>query len=178
MQNISGSGGGTSGTGGGASAGGAAGTAGGTASTGGGASAGGTAVTGGGTSGTGGGTSGTGGGTSGTGGGGTSGTGGGSANSTAFCSRLLGAQTRFFGGRPNCPGTFTISPNFNLSACTATWNVCTTTDRMYLDQIADCMERAPVCTSGNEVAASNAFVQCLSLSEALSQACAASLMAP
>ena len=182
MQNIgagagsAGTGGGTSGTGGGTS-----GTGGGTSGTGGGTSGtgGGTSSTGGGTSGTGGGTSGTGGGTSGT-GGGTSGTGGGSATgATAFCNRLLAAQTRFFAGRSSCAsGTITITPRFNLSACVATWNVCTETDRGFLDQIASCMENAQICSSGNESMATGGFLQCLSLSEALSSTCASSLSSP
>lgn len=180
MQNIgagagsSGTGGGTSGTGGGtANAGGTAGTAGGTAGT-----AGGTSGTGGGTATTGGGSSGTGGGSSGT-GGGTSGTGGGSASSTVFCNRLLAAQTRFFAGRSSCPGgAITLTPGFNASACAATWNVCNDADRGYLNQIAMCLESAQVCTTGNESAASAGFLQCLSLSEALSDACAASLQSP
>lgn len=171
MQNIGAgagsAGGGTSGTGGGSTAGGTSGTAGGTSGT-----AGGTSGTGGGTSGTGGGTSGTGGGTSGTGGGTATG-------ATAFCNRLLAAQTRFFAGRSSCAsGTITITPRFNLSACVATWNVCTETDRGYLDQIASCMENAPICSSGNESAATGGFLQCLSLSEALSPTCASSLGAP
>lgn len=168
MQNISGSGGGTSGTGGGSAA-----TGGGTAGT-----AGGSAGTAGGTSGTGGGSAGTGGGTSGT-GGGTSGTGGGSAgNSTVFCNRLLAAQTRFFAGRSSCPGAITITPAFNASACATTWNVCTEADHAFLNQIAMCLEGAPVCTTGNESMATTEFLRCLSLSEALSSACAASLQTP
>ncbi|MBL8937644.1 MAG: hypothetical protein JNM69_23985 [Archangium sp.] len=165
MQNIGAgagsAGGGTSGTGGGSS-----GTGGGSSGTGGGSSG-----TGGGSSGTGGGSSGTGGGSSGTGGG----AGGGSGTSTVFCNRLLAAQTRFFAGRSSCPGAITLSPSFNATACAATWSACTESDRGYLDQIVTCLESAPVCTTGNESAATSGFLQCLSLTEALSQACATSL---
>lgn len=49
---------------------------------------------------------------------------------------------------------------------------------MYLNQIASCLETAPVCTTGNESAATMGFLQCLSLTEALSSTCSSSLTNP
>jgi hypothetical protein len=98
--------------------------------------------------------------------------GGSSPNATAFCTRLGNASNRFFAGRPSCPAAGTnITPDFTFSRCVSAWTICTTADRMVLDQITSCLEVAPVCSPGNEAAAAGAFLQCFSLSEALTQAC-------
>ncbi|MCU0698167.1 MAG: hypothetical protein MUC96_16810, partial [Myxococcaceae bacterium] len=86
--------------------------------------------------------------------------------------RLGNASNRFFAGRPSCPAAGTnITPDFTFSRCVSAWTICTTADRMVLDQITGCLEVAPVCSPGNEAAAAGAFLQCFSLSEALTQAC-------
>jgi hypothetical protein len=174
MQNISGSGGGTSGTGGGTAGtgGGTAGTGGGTAGTGGG-----TAGTGGGTAGTGGGTAGTGGGTSGT-GGGTSGTGGGSAGGEAatFCARLGSAITRFFAGRSTCgSGGFTLTNNFDSPACLAGYGSCSMFDKQTLTAGTMCIETTTICSTGNDTAAINSIGPCFATVGDISPTCAAAM---
>jgi hypothetical protein len=107
------------------------------------------------------------------------GAGGGPSNGSAFCNGLIAAQMRFFAGRPTCPASFgTLTPDFNLSQCLAAWNVCTTADRMVLNQISTCMGAAPICTTGNEDTASSALIQCVSLSEALTSTCAMAISPP
>jgi hypothetical protein len=107
------------------------------------------------------------------------GAGGGASNGSAFCNGLIAAQVRFLAGRPSCPASFgPLTPDFNLSQCLAAWNVCTTADRMVLNQISTCMGAAPICTPGNEDTASSALIQCLSLGEALTSTCAMAISPP
>jgi hypothetical protein len=107
------------------------------------------------------------------------GAGGGASNGSAFCNGLIAAQVRFFAGRPSCPSSFAmLTPEFNLSQCLAGWNVCTTADRMVLNQISTCMGAAPICTPGNEDTANSALIQCLRLSEALTSTCAMAISPP
>lgn len=65
----------------------------------------------------------------------------------------------------------TIMANFSRSRCVAAYPSCTSTDRTTLDSVATCLESAQICSTGNEMAAINAFFSCLAPAQELSEAC-------
>ena len=113
-------------------------------------------------------------------GGGTGGSGGGGdINRDPICLRWGTASSGFFAGQTSCMGTSnTITPDPDATnTCLNGISMCSSADRTTLDSYLSCLEQAPRCTSGNENAAVNGFMSCVSSAfSSLSTSCRTALV--
>ncbi|MDP2274584.1 MAG: hypothetical protein Q8K32_27835 [Archangium sp.] len=115
----------------------------------------------------------------GTAGGGMGGGSGGGGGGDPVCNRWGSASATLLAGRSSCVGTnntITSDPDA-LNTCLSGIQMCSTADRTQLDTYLSCLEQAPRCTAGNEDAAVNGFMNCVSTAFAtLSSTCRSALV--
>lgn len=96
-----------------------------------------------------------------------------------LCPRVTAASDTFLAGKTACVGTsntITADPNA-LVTCQANVQQCTTGDRATLETYANCLEQGTHCTNGNENAAVNGFMTCVSAAvPMLTPSCARALV--
>lgn len=107
------------------------------------------------------------------------GSGGGSGGGDPVCNRWGSASATLFAGQTSCVGTsntITTDPDA-LNTCLSGIQQCSTADRTQLETYLSCLERAPRCTTGNEDAAVNGFMNCVSTAfSSLSTTCRTALV--
>lgn len=94
------------------------------------------------------------------------------------CERAQAAQTRVFGERTDCTSiddggfTLVVKPDLApLAACSMALPKCTETQSATVATYLDCLERAPICTAGEEPRAVNANLACSRLLSDLPEGC-------
>lgn len=85
------------------------------------------------------------------------------AAASAFCTRLLAAEARFFGSKTRCEDTdggVAITREVQEPNCLLRHPLCTPAELTYLDAYVDCYERTTTCLSGQEAAAVQSMLGC------------------
>lgn len=113
-------------------------------------------------------------------GGGTGGGAGGGGGGDPICNRWASASSSLYAtGQTSCVGTSnTISADPDATnTCLNGISMCSAADRTTLDTYLGCLEQVPQCTAGNENAAVNAFMSCVSTAfSSLSTTCRTALV--
>jgi len=81
----------------------------------------------------------------------------------AFCTRLLDAQTRFFGARTRCEDTdpgVAVLPEAQEANCLLRYPFCSAQDLTFMNAYVDCYERTNPCLAGQESAAVESILAC------------------
>jgi hypothetical protein len=89
----------------------------------------------------------------------------------SVCERAAALNKSFQVRQAACFAEGTLSQPFDATKCNDSMNACTAADQTALQTYFDCVERLPVCNSGNRAAFSDSFLGCATRLGTLSEGC-------